>query len=151
MIHLFANARLENDCIFVMLVEFLPLDLTMPASGRMMEFRGPQKPEVLMLSYQSWERQMLKACLWLLLGIAAFLCAGRHCAVLGTLALGLLLTCLPLAFALSWLPACNAVLAGWMFALILWLLLRFARWAETKEKELRAESGEGVENEGRTV
>jgi hypothetical protein len=110
----------------------LPVKLELPASGRVFEFRGNQKPETLTLRYQSWERQMAKACFWLLAGLALFWRLGRRRPWWRTFVVALALTCVPIALLPSWLSVCNALLAGWLLGLVVWLLRCAARWIEAK-------------------
>ncbi len=114
----------------------IALDLTLPTTGRIIEFSGHQKPEAWTLSYQSWERQMFKAVLWMLLGAALFLRWGRSRAWMKTFVLGLLLTCIPLIMAPTWLAFCNALLAGWLMAFGGWVLLGIAKWVEVRAASL---------------
>jgi hypothetical protein len=110
----------------------LPVKLDLPASGRVFEFRGNQKPETLTLRYESWERQMAKACFWLLAGLALFWRFGRRRPWWRTFVVALALTCVPIALLPSWLSVCNALLAGWLLGLVVWLLRCAARWIEAK-------------------
>jgi hypothetical protein len=116
----------------------LPVKLELPASGRVFEFRGNQKPETLTLRYESWERQMAKACFWLLAGLTLFWCFGRRRPWWRTFVVALALTCVPIALLPSWLSVCNVLLAGWLLGLVVWLLRCAARWIEAK-----AQSHEG--------
>lgn len=110
----------------------ISLELEVPTSGRVFEFRGNQRPDVITLRYQSWERQMRQSALWALLGLLLFFIAGRRRAWVRTIAVALLLTCVPLAFAPASLMVCNAVLSGWLAGFLVWLAWRIARWMEKK-------------------
>jgi hypothetical protein len=108
----------------------LPVKLELPATGRVFEFRGHEKPESLTLRYFSWERQMTKACFWLLAGLVGFYCCGRKRPCWRTFLVALVLTCVPLALLPTWLPMANALLTGWFIGLGVWLLRCLARWVE---------------------
>lgn len=116
----------------------LPVKFELPATGRIFEFRGNQKPETLTWHYQSWERQMARSCFWLLFGLVLFWCWGRRRTWWRTLVMALLLTCVPLALLPSWLTVGNALLAGWLLGLVIWLLRRGARWVERESGTRRA-------------
>jgi hypothetical protein len=117
----------------------LPVKLDVPATGRVFEFHGNQKPEPLLLRYQSWERQMAKACFWLVAGLLLFWCCGRKGTCWRTPLVILVLICLPLALLPSWLAVCNALLAGWLLGLIVWLLWRAGRWVEQQDMAAKTE------------
>ena len=110
----------------------ISLDLTLPITGRILNFSGHQKPEAITLTYQTWQRQMSKAVFWFLLGVVAFFFFGWRRPCVSTFLAVLLLTCVPLLGAMSWLHACNAVLAGWLAMFGIRLLWRIARWIEIK-------------------
>lgn len=110
----------------------ISLDLTLPTTGRILNFSGHQKPESLTLTYQTWARQMSKAVGWMLLGMMAFFFFGWRRPCVRTFLAALLLTCVPLLLAMSWLPVCNAFLAGWLSMFLIRLLWRIARWMEIK-------------------
>ena len=113
----------------------LPVKLELSTAGRIFEFRGNQKPEALTLHYQSWERQMAKACFWLLLGLWLFWRLGRTRPWWCTMVVALVLTCLPLALLPTWMAVCNALLAGWLLGFVVWLILSVARWVESRGQE----------------
>ena len=119
----------------------ISLDLEVPTSGRVLEFRGHQKPEIIELRYQSWERQMFHSVLWMLVGIAAFLIAGRRRPWRRTFVTALLLTCVPLLWLPSWLIVGNAVLAGWLVAFTTLVASRLAHWLERKLTWLQPQEG----------
>lgn len=108
----------------------ISLDLEVPRSGQAFEFRGHHRPAALVLTYQTWEQRMYRAALWALLGLALFFRFGCRRPWLGTFVAALSLTCLPLAFAPSWLAACNAVLAGWLAGFASFMVWRVARRVE---------------------
>ena len=116
----------------------ISLDLPLPATGRILNFSGHQKPEAITLSYQTWQRQMSKAVFWFVLGVVAFFMFGWRRPCVSTFLAALLLTCLPLLGAMSWLHVCNAVLAGWLAMFGIRLLWRIARWVEIKAAWLGA-------------
>ncbi len=110
----------------------ISLDLTLPVTGRILEFSGHQKPEALQFTYKTWERQMSQAVVWLLLGMVAFLLFGWRRPWIRTFIMVLLLTCVPLLGTMSWLWMANAFLAGWLALFLIRLLWRIARWMEIK-------------------
>jgi hypothetical protein len=111
----------------------LPVKLELPATGRIFEFQGNQKPGELTLHYQSWERQIAKACFWLLAGLAMFWRWGQRRPWWRTLGMIVLATCLPPALLPSWLVVFNALLAGWLLGLLVMLLQRLAGWVEGRQ------------------
>jgi len=110
----------------------ISLEIEIPAAGRIFEFHGHQRPDVITLRYESWELQMLQSVLWSLLGLALFFTLGRRRAWVFTIAAALLLTCVPVAFVPAWLVICNAVLAGWLAGFIVFLAWRLAQRLEKK-------------------
>src|SRR5262249_39398934 len=75
----------------------ISLELEVPTAGRILEFRGHQKPGAVTLRYESWEWQMRQSVLWAVLGLLLFFVFGRRRAWLRSIAVALLLTCVPLA------------------------------------------------------
>lgn len=110
----------------------ISLEIDVPVAGRMFKFHGNQRPDVITLHYESWERQMLQSALWFLLGLLLFFLVGRRRALVLTIAVALLFTCVPVVIAPAWIWACNAVFAGWLAGFIAWLAWRVARWIEAK-------------------
>ncbi|TLD72817.1 hypothetical protein FEM03_01730 [Phragmitibacter flavus] len=108
----------------------LPVELDLPVAGRRFEFEGAMKPEVLEFSYVSWRRQMVGACLWMVVGAGAFWALGRRSPWAMTLAAVILLTCVPLLLSVSWWAVLNAVLAGWLVAGLVRFLWGLAWWVE---------------------
>jgi hypothetical protein len=101
----------------------LPLDLELPEAGILLRFNGDQAPEALTLKFVSWERQLLQAVVWMLLGAAAFIGWGRRRRPwLRTFLVTLVLTAGVSLATPGWLTGANAVLAGWLLALVSWLL-----------------------------
>ena len=92
----------------------------------------PSTEEPLTLSYESWERQMALASLWIALGLLAFWVWGRRRICLRTALAALVLTSVPLICAPGWMTFCNAVLAGWLAALVTTVLVRIAKRLERK-------------------
>ncbi len=103
----------------------IPLDVTLPETGRLLRFHGAQPPEVLALHYTSWSQQMLRAVLAMALGLALFWRFGRRRPWFLTL-LVLILTAwaAPLILESSHLALANALTFGWLCALALHLLGR---------------------------
>ncbi|HCN29859.1 MAG TPA: hypothetical protein DIT64_14180, partial [Verrucomicrobiales bacterium] len=99
----------------------LPLDFDLPTAGRVLRFHGPLPPETLTLRHTSWQRQMTSACLWMLAGALAFAFWGRRRAWERTLLLVLLAGLAAPLFLESLVPAANALLCGWLAALLVWL------------------------------
>ena len=103
----------------------IPLDITLPETGRLLRFHGAQPPEPLALHYISWSQQMLRAVLAMALGLVLFWRLGRRRPWFLTL-LVLVLTAwgLPLLLEGSLLALTNALAFGWLCALALHLLGR---------------------------
>ena len=106
----------------------VPLELEIPTSGEVLTLAGQQRPAPLTLKYSSWEGEMARTSFFILLGLLAFWRLGRARCWFATLAAILVLTCVPLVFAPSVLPLCNALLLGWLIALALHLIWRIAHW-----------------------
>ena len=103
----------------------IPLDVTLPETGRLLRFHGAQPPETLALHYTSWSQQMVRAVLAMALGMVLFWRFGRHRPWFLTL-LVLILTAwgAPLLLEGSLLALANALTFGWLCALALHLLGR---------------------------
>lgn len=103
----------------------IPLDVTLPETGRLLRFHGAQPPEMLALHYTSWSQQMVRAVLAMALGLALFWRFGRQRPWFLTL-LVLVLTAwgMPLLLEGTLLALTNAVAFGWLCALALHLLGR---------------------------
>lgn len=110
----------------------ISLDLTVPSVGRLLAINGHQKPEALVLVYRSWERQMMWTVLQLVAGVLLFALLGRRRPWLRTALAVLLLTCLPLWLAPTWVAAANALLLGWLAGFAFHLCCGLARWMESK-------------------
>ncbi len=98
----------------------IPLDVTLPQSGRLLRFHGAQPPDTLALHYTSWSQQMLRAVLAMALGMVLFWRFGRRRPWFLTL-LVLILTAwaAPLLLEGSLLALANALTFGWLCALLL--------------------------------
>jgi len=103
----------------------IPLDITLPETGRLLRFHGAQPPEPLALHYVSWSQQMVRAVLAMALGLVLFWRLGRRRPWFLTL-LVLVLTAwgMPLLLESSLLALTNALAFGWLCALALHLLGR---------------------------
>ncbi|MDB6005901.1 MAG: hypothetical protein JWR15_2888, partial [Prosthecobacter sp.] len=98
----------------------IPLDVTLPETGRLLRFHGAQPPEVLALHYTSWSQQMLRAVLAMALGLALFWRFGRRRPwFLTLLVLVLIAWAAPLLLEPSHLALANALTFGWLCALAL--------------------------------
>jgi len=107
----------------------IPLDVTMPVTGRMLRFHGHQAPEPLVLQYRSWEHQMAWAVLAMLVGMLAFArFAWRRPWVMTLLVLVLAAWGFPLVFEGQALAYLNAATFGWLCALTLCVLLSVMRY-----------------------
>ena len=101
----------------------IPLDVTLPETGRLLRFHGAQPPEALALHYTSWSQQMVRAVLAMAVGLALFWRFGRRRPWFLTL-LVLVLTAwgAPLLLEGSLLALMNAVAFGWFCGLALLVL-----------------------------
>ena len=92
----------------------IPLNISLPESGRTFSFRGQAMPGPLKLRYTSWQRDLHLGWLWLLAGAAAAgLVAARRPIFFGVL-MALPLHFLPNILGPSWQRPCNALLLGWL-------------------------------------
>ncbi|RBP47418.1 hypothetical protein DES53_101215 [Roseimicrobium gellanilyticum] len=123
----------------------VPLELELPMAGQVLSLAGQQRPKELTLRYLSWERQMARTSLLVLLGIAVFWTLGRDRVWLTTFVAVLLLTCVPVLLLPSWSLTCHALLTGWLLALGVWLLWKVACWWKRRtEVTANANGGEVV-------
>ncbi len=121
----------------------LPLELELPLAGIPARFYGTQAPEVLVLRFRSWERQLAEACGWMLLGVLGFVVMGRRSVLTRSLLVVVLLAAaVPLAFEKA-LPVANALLLGWFAGIAVWLLWRLLVWA-TRPRAVISAQGEEV-------
>lgn len=92
----------------------IPLNISLPESGRTYSFRGQALPGPLKLRYVSWQRDLHLGWLWLLAGAAAAgLVAVRRPIFFGVL-IAIPLHFLPNILGPSWQRPCNALLLGWL-------------------------------------
>ena len=123
LVETFVDSATKNEMQFKS--GLIPLDITLPETGRLLRFHGAQPPEPLALHYISWSQQMLRAVLAMALGLVLFWRLGRRRPWFLTL-LVLVLTAwgLPLLLEGSLLALTNALAFGWLCALALHLLGR---------------------------
>jgi hypothetical protein len=122
----------------------VPLELELPTTGQVLSLAGHQRAKELTLHYLSWERQMARTSLLVLLGIALFWNVGRERVRLTTFVAVLLLTCVPVLLFPSWSLTCHALLTGWLLALGVWLLWRVASWWKRRTEGSETVSGKEV-------
>ncbi|WP_265592819.1 hypothetical protein [Verrucomicrobium sp. BvORR034] len=106
----------------------LPVELELPTAGQVMEFSGNQKAEPLFIHYVSWDWQLFRTSLLVILGALAFRLIGRDRPWMSTLFVCLLLTFVPPLLFPNLLPSCNALLLGWLLGFVLRLLWKFLLW-----------------------
>ncbi|HSI65655.1 MAG TPA: hypothetical protein VLE43_21190, partial [Candidatus Saccharimonadia bacterium] len=121
----------------------VPLELELPTSGQVITLNGHQRPKEFTLHYLSWERQMARTSLLVLLGATFFWVLRGGRVWLLTFAAVLLLKCVPILLLPTWSAACHALLLGWLMALVLWLLWRMACW--WKRRTDASETAQGRE------
>ena len=104
----------------------LPLQLDLPQNGRPYEFAGGGAPGALEFHYADWAAAARWRWVWLTLGALGFLllAAGWAHPWRRTLYAVLILTFFPLIVASSATVPCNALLAGWLWALAGWVVTR---------------------------
>ena len=108
----------------------LPLEIDIPSAGRRLHFHGMQAPQPLTLNYISGDRQVVQALLFMLAGAALFLACGRWRPVLITLLAVLVLALGVGLVAEDWQPVANAMLLGWLTALVLAGVWKLAKLLE---------------------
>ena len=98
----------------------LPIRLDLPANGRVYEFGGGGQPGALDFQFTDWRTAARLRWTWLTLGALGFLtlAAGWAHPWRRTLAVMLALTFFPLIVAPSSVGTCNALLAGWLWAVL---------------------------------
>ena len=114
----------------------LPIEFSLPQSGRSFQFRGLYAPDTIRFRYVNWERQIRLAWIWILIGGLAFwLGAWRR--MQQPLFIGLsgvvALTFLPLLTSSSLTAFCNALLIGWLIAMAIWVLYGLFGKEQVKE------------------
>ncbi len=107
----------------------LPVELDLPTAGQVLGFSGHQKAEPLVIHYVSWDWQLFRTSLLVILGALAFRLIGRDRPWMTTLFLCLLLTFVPPLLFPHLLPSCNAVLLGWLLGFGLRLLWKLLLWS----------------------
>ncbi len=105
----------------------LPIRLDLPANGRAYEFAGGGEPGTLDFHYTDWRSAARWRWVWLTVGAVAFLlfAAGWAHPWRRTCWVALALTFFPLVAVSSALTPCNALLAGWLWAVLGWCVTRF--------------------------
>ena len=105
----------------------LPIQLDLPNNGIAYGFGGGGEPGTLSFRYTDWRSAARWRWTWLTLGATAFLlfAAGWAHPWRRTLWVVLALTFWPLIAAPSWLTPCNALLAGWLWAVLGWVVTRW--------------------------
>jgi hypothetical protein len=121
----------------------VPLELELPTSGQVLTLSGHQRPMEFTLHYLSWERQVARTSLLVLLGATFFWVLRGGRVWLLTFAALLLLKCVPILLLPSWSAACHALLLGWLMALAIWLAWRVACW--WRRRTMPMETAEGRE------
>lgn len=106
----------------------LPVELDLPTAGQVLEFTGHQKAEPLVIHYVSWDWQLFRTSLLVILGALAFRLIGRDRPWMSTLFVCLLLTFVPPLLFPHLLPSCNALLLGWLLGFGLRLLWKLLLW-----------------------
>lgn len=107
----------------------LPVELDLPTAGQVLEFTGHQKAEPLVIHYVSWDWQLFRTSLLVILGALAFRLIGRDRPWMSTLFVCLLLTFVPPLLFPHLLPSCNALLLGWLLGFGLRLLWKLLLWS----------------------
>lgn len=115
----------------------LPLELELPSAGQRLRFHGPQGPVMLALQYVSWERQIVHALLLMLAGAILFLALGRRRIWSSTILAIILVVWGTGLWAEEWQPRANALLLGWITALVLTRLWNLIKAFETGMTEGR--------------
>lgn len=107
----------------------LPVELDLPTAGQVLEFTGHQKADPLVIHYVSWDWQLFRTSLLVILGALAFRLIGRDRPWMSTLFVCLLLTFAPPLLFPHLLPSCNALLLGWLLGFGLRLLWKLLLWS----------------------
>lgn len=107
----------------------LPVELDLPTAGQVLEFTGHQKAEPLVIHYVSWDWQLFRTSILVILGALAFRLIGRDRPWMSTFFVCLLLTFVPPLLFPHLLPSCNALLLGWLLGFGLRLLWKLLLWS----------------------
>ncbi len=108
-------------------VGLLPIKLDLPRSGSEITLQGLIAPDRVRFHFEDWWARARRLWFYLVLGGAAFFIAGSRRPLWNALWATLLLTAIPLCLASTAAAACNALLLGWLLALIFNQLAR--HWA----------------------
>jgi hypothetical protein len=103
----------------------LPVMLELPKHGRALTFSGLYAPERVSLRYDDWWSRARRLWMWFVGGGVLFYLLARPRPWLRTLWAALALSALPLCALPAWTAVCNALLGGWLAALV---LNRIAAW-----------------------
>lgn len=107
----------------------LPVELDLPTAGQVLEFSGHQKAEPLVIHYVSWDWQLFRTSVLVILGALAFCLIGRDRPWMSTVFACLLLTFVPPVLFPHLLPSCNALLLGWLLGFVLRLIWKLLLWS----------------------
>ena len=111
----------------------LPIKLDLPKIGNQVTFEGLIAPDHVTFRYDDWWSRARRLWWALVLGGVAFFLVGQGRPWWKALWAVLILTAIPVCFSPASTEACNALLAGWLLALILNRLT--ARLAPAPERE----------------
>ncbi len=104
----------------------LPIRLDLPANGRLYEITGGGEPGAIKFHYADWRAEAQGRWIGMTLGALGFLALASWAGPWRkTLYAALALTFFPLIIAPSWTETCNALLAGWLWAVAGWSVARF--------------------------
>jgi hypothetical protein len=106
----------------------VPVMLELAESGQVLELEGNQGAERLTLHFVSWEWQMARTSVLILLGAWAFRVQARSRPWAGTLAAVLVLGFLPQVLFPTLQPSANALLFGWLVAAGVYILWKTLLW-----------------------
>ncbi len=97
----------------------LPIKLDLPKIGNQVTFEGLSAPDHVMFRYDDWWSRARRLWWALVLGGVAFFLVGQGRPWWNALWAVLILTAIPVCFSPASTAVCNALLAGWLLALIL--------------------------------
>ncbi|MBL9131961.1 MAG: tetratricopeptide repeat protein, partial [Verrucomicrobiaceae bacterium] len=124
----------------------IPLDIVIPATGRLLRFQGHQAPETLVLRYRSWEHQILWASLAMLAGMLLFArCVWRRPWIATLFVIVVAAWGFPLVLEGQLLAYAHAAVFGWLAALALRVLMSVMAFGNRLRAKLAATTVNGEE------
>jgi hypothetical protein len=112
----------------------LPMKMDLPKSGKVIALQGLAAPEKVSFHYEDWWCRARRLWMWLVAGGLACFVFAKRAPWWRTAWAMLVLTAWPFVISESATPVCNALLCGWLFALVIHrLTARFTLASQPRE------------------